>query len=100
MVKVIGILTFETEPGLNRHCRNALMAALSRMGLPMLCAIDAPVTLPLPTSTSTTQTPLPVMWRLRASDGYCRRGAEVGSALALEMGIVPGRAATGGALPW
>ena len=36
MVKVMGMLTLETVPGLNRHCRNALVAALSRMGLPVL----------------------------------------------------------------
>src|SRR5439155_20744878 len=60
IVKVIGILTLETITGLNRHCRNALVAALSNIGLPMLCAMEALVTLPLPGSTSTTQTPLPV----------------------------------------
>jgi hypothetical protein len=70
MVNVMGILTLETVPGLNRHCRKALTAALSNMGLPMLVAIDALVTLPLPGSTSTTQTPLPVMRRERASYGY------------------------------
>ena len=48
MVKVIGILTLETVPGLNRHCRKALVAALSNIGFPMLCAMEAPVTLPLP----------------------------------------------------
>jgi hypothetical protein len=67
MVKVMGILTFETVPGLNRHCRKALTAALSNIGLPMLCAMVALVTLPLPGSTSATQTPLPVMRRERAS---------------------------------
>ena len=61
MVKVIGILTLETVPGLNRHCRNALVAALSRMGLPVLCETEALVTLPLPGSTSTTITPLPTV---------------------------------------
>ena len=74
MVKVIGILTLETVPGLNRHCRNALVAALSRMGLPVLCATEQLVTLPLPGSTSTTMTPLPVMCRERASYGYCGFG--------------------------
>ncbi len=67
MVKVIGILTFETVPGRKRQRRNALMAELSRIGLPMLCAIDASVTAPLLVSTDTTQTPLPVMRRERAS---------------------------------
>ena len=75
MVKVIGILTFETVPGLNRHCRNALVAELSNIGFPILCAIEALVTLPLPGLTSTTQTPLPVIRRERASYGYWGRGA-------------------------
>ena len=66
IVKVMGIRTFETVPGLNRHCLNALTAALSNIGLPMLCAIVASVTLPLPGSTDATQTPLPVMRRERA----------------------------------
>ena len=71
MVKVIGILTLEeTAPALNRHRWNALVAALSSIGLPVLCAIVAPVTLPLAVSTVTTQTPLPVTWRERASYGY------------------------------
>ena len=67
MVNVMGIFTFETVPGRNRHCLNALNAALSNIGLPMLCAIVASVTLPLPVSTVTTQTPLPVILRERAS---------------------------------
>src|SRR6266511_2046144 len=70
IVNVMGILTFETEPGLNRHCRKALVAALSNIGFPTLCTIDALVTLPLPASTSTTHTPLPVICRERASYGY------------------------------
>ena len=61
MVKVIGIFTLETVPGLNFHRRNALTAELSRIGLPMLTAMVASFTLPLPASTVTTQTPLPVM---------------------------------------
>jgi len=75
MVKVIGILTLETVPALNRHCRKALVAELSNIGFPVLCAMEALVTLPLPGSTCTTQTPLPVMWRERASYGYWGRGA-------------------------
>jgi hypothetical protein len=67
MVKVMGILTLETVPGLNRHCRNTRRASLSSIGLPMLEATEALVTLPLPESTSTTMTPLPVMCRERAS---------------------------------
>jgi hypothetical protein len=67
VVNVMGILTFETDPGLNRHCRKALSAALSNIGFPILDAIEALVTLPLPASTSTTHTPLPVIRRERAS---------------------------------
>ena len=69
MVKVMGILTLETVPGLNRHERNALRAALSSIGLPMLCETEALVTLPLAESTSTVITPLPVTCRERASYG-------------------------------
>jgi len=67
MVNVIGILTLETVPGLNRQRLNALTAALSRIGFPMLWAMVASLTLPLAGSTVTTQTPLPVIFRLRAS---------------------------------
>lgn len=67
MVNVIGIRTFETVPGLNRQRLNALTAELSRIGLPILWAMDASVTLPLLASTVTTHTPLPVIFRLRAS---------------------------------
>src|SRR5215831_11613954 len=90
MVKVMGILTLETVPGLNRHCRNALVAALSRMGLPMLCETEALVTLPLPESTSTVITPLPVICRERASYGYCGRGAYNARAFARDIDIGPG----------
>src|SRR6478736_3176249 len=62
VVNVMGILTCETDPGLNRHCRKALSAALSNIGFPILDAIEAPVTLPLG-PTSTTHTPLPVTCR-------------------------------------
>ena len=67
MVNVIGIRTFETVFGLNRQRLNALRAALSRIGFPILWAMLASVTLPLPASTETTQTPLPMILRLRAS---------------------------------
>jgi hypothetical protein len=60
MVKVMGMLTLETVPGLNRHCRKALVAAVSRIGLPVLCETVALVTLPLAESTMATTTPLPV----------------------------------------
>ena len=67
MVKVMGIRTRETLPGLNRHLRNALKVELSRAELPVLCAMVASVTLPLAVSTVTTQTPLPVTCWRRAS---------------------------------
>jgi len=86
-VNVMGILTWETVPGLNRHSRNALRAALSSIGLPILCVMDAPVTLPLPGSTVTTQTPLPVMRRERASYGYWGRGAFMARAFARDIVI-------------
>lgn len=87
MVKVMGILTFETVPGLNRHCRNALTAALSSIGFPMLCDIEALVTVPLPGSTLTMQSPLPVMCRERASYGYWGRGLYKARAFARDIDI-------------
>src|SRR4029453_7770502 len=42
-----GMLTFETVPGLNFHVRTVLRTDLSSSGLPVLCAIEALVTLPL-----------------------------------------------------
>src|SRR5204863_9629823 len=83
----MGILTWETVPGLNRHCRNALRAALSSIGLPILCAMEPPVTFPLAASTVTTQTTLPVMCRERASYGYWERGAFTARAFALDVVI-------------
>jgi hypothetical protein len=70
-----GMLTFETVPGLNFHVRTVLRTDLSSSGLPVLCAIEALVTLPLAGSTDTTQTPLPAMRCERASCGYWGRGA-------------------------
>jgi hypothetical protein len=67
MVNVMGMLTLETVPGLNRHCRNALVAALSRIGLPVLDETEQLLTLPLPESTVQTITPLPTTCRERAS---------------------------------
>src|SRR5438552_15718206 len=81
----MGILTWETVPGLNRHCRNALRAALSSRGLPILCAMEPPVTFPLAGSTVTTQTPLPVICLELASYGYWGRGAFTARAFALVM---------------
>ena len=67
MVKVIGMFTLDTVPGLNRHDRNAVVAALSSIGLPVLEETLQPLTLPLPESTLQTITPLPVTCRERAS---------------------------------
>jgi hypothetical protein len=67
MVNVIGVRTRDTVPGLKRHLRNALVAALSKTGLPVLCAMSALVTAPVPGSTVITQTPLPVILDRRAS---------------------------------
>jgi len=86
-VNVMGILTWETVPGLNRHCRNAARAALSSIGLPVLCVMEAPVTLPLAASTVATQTPLPVMRFERASYGYPGRGEFMARAFALDIDI-------------
>src|SRR5213595_739038 len=83
----MGIFTSETVPGLNRHCRNAVRAELSSIGLPVLCAIEPPVTLPLAASTVTTQTPLPVILRERASYGYWGRGAFMARAFARDIVI-------------
>ena len=86
-MNVIGILTWETVPGLNRHCRNALRAELSSIGLPVLCVMETPVTLPLAASTVATQTPLPMILRERASYGYWGRGAFMARAFALDIVI-------------
>src|SRR5437764_2225869 len=90
MVKVMGMLTLETVPGLNRHCRKALVAALSSMGLPVLCETVALLTLPLDASTVATITPLPVTCRERASYGYWGRGAYTARAFARDIDIGPG----------
>jgi hypothetical protein len=90
MVKVMGMLTLETVPGLNRHCRKALVAALSRIGLPVLDETLQLLTLPLPESTEQTITPLPVTCRERASYGYCGRGAYKARAFARDIDIGPG----------
>src|SRR2546421_5459039 len=100
MVKVIGVRTLDTVPGLNRQRRNALVAALSKIGLPVLCAISALVTDPLPVSTDMTQTPLPVVLERRASYGYSGRGALTATALAEDIGIGPTEAGFGFAIGW
>src|SRR5205823_14331055 len=76
MVNSIGILTFETVPGLNRHFRNALTADLSKVGSPVLFSIEAPVTLPLAGSTDTMQTPIPVTAGARSLAGYFGSGVK------------------------
>jgi hypothetical protein len=65
-VKVIGILTLGAVPGLNLALRKAEVAALSRIGLPVLAPILASVTLPSE-PTETTIVPLPVILDLLAS---------------------------------
>jgi hypothetical protein len=68
-VKVMGILTLETDPGLNLHRRKVLTAASSSIELPVLCVTEASVTLPLAASTFAVITPLPVILFARASYG-------------------------------
>src|SRR5437899_4675540 len=96
MVNSIGILTFETVPGLNRHFRNALTAYLSKVGYPLLCSIEAPVTLPLAGSTDTMQTPIPVTPGERALAGYLGRGVKVARAFAEEYEVISGVLTTSG----
>ena len=72
---VIGTRTCETLPGLNRHLRNVSVVTLSRIALPVLCAIIALVTLPLAVSTIIAQTPLPVIFACFAWYGYSGKGA-------------------------
>jgi len=86
---VIGVRTRDTVPGLKRHLRKALVAALSKIGLPVLWAISALVTEPLPESTVITQTPLPVIFERRASYGYSGRGALTATAFADDIDIGP-----------
>src|SRR5438552_18198912 len=90
MVNSLGILTFETVPGLNRHFRNALTADLSKVRSPALCSIEAPVTLPLAGSTDTMQTPIPVTPGERALAGYEGRGVKVARAFAEEYEVRSG----------
>ena len=52
---------------MKRHRRKALVAALSKIALPVLWAMVALVTAPLAESTVITQTPLPVILERRAS---------------------------------
>src|SRR4026208_2557373 len=101
MVNVIGILTLETVPGLNRQRLNALTAALSRIGFPILWAMVASGKLPRPGATVDTrrhrpaaagapQPALRVLFRPRSSWGYSGRGALMALAFACEAVIIPG----------
>src|SRR4029453_6120733 len=98
MVNSIGILTFETVPGLNRHFWNALTADLSKVGSPVLCSIEASVTRPLARSTDTMQTPIPVTPGERTLSGYFGKGVKVARAFAEEYEVTSGVLATSGAL--
>src|SRR6266516_4620651 len=98
MLNSIGILTFETVPGLNRHFRNALTADLSKVESPVLCSIEAAVTRPLVGSTNTMQTPFPVTPSERTFGGYLGRGVKVARAFAEEYEVSSGVLATCGAL--
>src|SRR5437016_6675285 len=96
MLNSIGILTFETVPGLNRHFRNALTADLSKVESPVLCSIEAAVTRPLVGSTNTMQTPFPVTPSERALAGYLGRGVKVARAFAEEYEVISGVLTTSG----
>ena len=59
----MGMRTYAGVPGLKRQQRKAETVELSRIALPMLCAITAFMASPLLGSTVTTAMPLPVIWR-------------------------------------
>src|SRR5207247_7484582 len=88
----------DTVPGLNRHLRNVLMVALSRIPSPVLCAIIASVTLPLAVSTVMTQTPLPVILARFAWYGYSGKGAltAIASAAGNDNEVTAGELAASG----
>ena len=88
MLNSIGILTFETVPGLNRHFWNALTADLSKVESPVLCSIEAAVTRPLTGSTDTMQTPIPVTLPERSLAGYVGRGVNVAKAFAEAYDVI------------
>ena len=97
MLNSIGILTFETVPGLNRHFRNALTADLSKVESPVLCSIEAALTRPLAGSTDRMQTPIPVTLSERSLAGYLGRGVKVARAFAEEYEVISGVLAASGA---
>ena len=98
MLNSIGILTFETVPGLNRHFRNALTADLSSVESPVLCSIETVVTRPLAGSTDTMQTPIPVTLSERSLAGYLGRGVNVAKAFAEAYDAISEVLAASGAL--
>src|SRR5437868_14080060 len=92
----MGTFTFgATFPGWKRHRLNVLVVALSRIGLPMDCAIVASVTLPLAVSTLSTATPLPMTCRQRASYRQSGLGAKIVTAFAPDNYLVAGTPAGG-----
>lgn len=97
MLNSIGILTFETVPGLNRHFWNALTADLSKVESPVLCSIEAAVTRPLTGSTDTMQTPIPVTLPERSLAGYLGKGVNVAKAFAEAYDVISGVLAASGA---
>src|SRR2546430_14984338 len=97
MLNSIGILTFETVPGLNRHFRNAVSADLSKAESPVLCSIEAALTRPLAGSTDRMQTPIPVTLSERSLAGYLGRGVKVARAFAEEYEVISGVLAASGA---
>src|SRR5947199_9139362 len=97
MLNSIGILTFETVPGLNRHFRNALTADLSKVESPVLCSIDAALTPPPAGSTDRMQTPIPVTLSERSLAGYLGRGVKGARALAEPYAAMSGVLAASGA---
>ncbi len=97
MLNSIGILTFETVPGLNRHFRNALTADLSKVESPVLCSIEAALTRPLAGSTDRMQTPIPVTLSERSLAGYLGRGVKVARVFAEEYEVISGVLAASGA---
>jgi uncharacterized membrane protein YgcG len=86
-VKVMGHVTFEAVPGLNRQRLSPLTAASSSTGLPVLFWTVTSVTLPLAGSTCITITPLPVIRCWRASYGYAGIGRTTASAFAWDIDI-------------
>src|SRR6266508_1050464 len=97
MLNSIGILTFETVPGLNRHFRNAFTADLSKVESPVLCSIEAALTRPLAGSTDRMQTPIPVTLSERSLAVDLGSGLNVAIACAEEYEVISGVLASSGA---